>query len=119
MRYVSLNLQAKYLKLLSPQQLPAVFKTSLTAPILTAILTVALKAAANADRAGHEGADLGAAHAVALIEQFVKVPRFDMTIMCLTTRDKAALKQLWSAAVDSCVPGLQNSLLSVRTKYRL
>lgn len=30
-----------------------------------------------------------------------KVPRFDMAVMCLPSRDKAALRDLWDRAVQS------------------
>lgn len=95
------------------------FKTSLTAPILTAVITVALNAVmepVSADESG--GETLDAAHAVALIEQMIKVPRFDMTAMCLTGRDKASLKQLWETA-EAAYDGSRSTLEGLRAKYRL
>jgi hypothetical protein len=124
-------LQAKYLALLSVQQLPTIFKTSLTAPMLRDILTAALTAVAgNAAAAGSGAAagsdasssiELSPEHAVGLLQQLPKLPRFDMTAMCLTSKDKAGLRELWdaAAAAASCTPHITEQLAAVRPKYRL
>lgn len=129
-----LVLQGKYLRLLQPQQLPTLFKSSLTAQLLSTLLTAALTAmaqpaaAADADTAAAgaaAGSDAGAAqqlsaeHAVGLMEGLVKVPRFDMMVMSLGSRDKAALRQLWEAAAAAADSSLQERMASVRPKYRL
>jgi len=124
--------QAKYLKLIQPQQLPAILKNSLTASLLTSILSVALAAAAggpdtatasvDAPGSGASGSSstaLDVPHAVQLMEQLVQVPRFAMTVMCLTGKDKAALKQSWDAAAAAADLGLQKQLASLRTSYNL
>jgi hypothetical protein len=119
--------QGKYLRLLQPQQLPTLLKSSLTAQLLSTLLTAALTAMAQpAAVAGAAATDadadvmqqLSPAHAVGLIEGLVWVPRFDMMVMAVGSRDKAALKQLWEAAAtgDS---SLQERLTAVRSKYRL
>lgn len=62
---------------------------------------------------------LSPAHAVGLIEGLVSVPRFDMMVMSVGSRDKAALKQLWEAAAASADSRLQERLNAVRSKYRI
>jgi hypothetical protein len=94
--------------------------------ILTAALTaVAGTAAAAAGSSAPASSDAGssvelsAGHAVSLLQQLPKLPRFDMTAMCLTSRDKAALKALWDAAAAVCNPDMSEQLAAVRPKYRL
>lgn len=126
-------LQAKYLALLSVQHLPVIFKTSLTAPLLRDILTAALTAAAGSAAAaaagssdpessdsGSSSSELSAGHAVGLLQQLPKLPRFDMTAMCLTSRDKAALREVWDAAAAALgSTDIAEQLAAVRPKYRL
>lgn len=114
--------QAKYLRLLQPQQLPTLFKSSLTAQLLSSLMTAALTAMAAPTAA--EDTDvpqeqLSAAHAAGLLEGLVSVPRFDMMAMSLGSRDKAALKQMWEAAAAAADSGLQARLAAVRPKYRV
>uniref|UniRef100_A0A383V547 RNA-polymerase II-associated protein 3-like C-terminal domain-containing protein n=1 Tax=Tetradesmus obliquus TaxID=3088 RepID=A0A383V547_TETOB len=128
------QLQAKYLALLSVQHLPVIFKTSLTAPLLRDILTAALTAAAGSaaaaaaagssdpesSDAGSSSSELSAGHAVGLLQQLPKLPRFDMTAMCLTSRDKAALREVWDAAAAALgSTDIAEQLAAVRPKYRL
>jgi hypothetical protein len=115
--------QAKYLRLLQPQQLPTLFKSSLTAQLLSSLMTAALSAmaattaaAGDADTAQDQ---LSAAQAVGLLEGLVSVPRFEMMAMSLGSRDKPALKQVWEAAAAAVDSGLQTRLAAVRPKYRV
>lgn len=123
-------MQGKYLRLLQPQQLPALFKSSLTAQLVNSLLTAALTAAAQLPPSSAEGASiesqqqqqeqgLPAAHAVGLVEGLVGVPRFGMMAMSLSSRDKVALKQLWDAAAAAVDSDLQGRLAAVRPQYRL
>jgi hypothetical protein len=117
-------LQAKYLSLISVQQLPTIFKTSLTAPMLRDILTAALTAVAGSAAAAGtttvcSSVELSADHAVGLLQQLPMLPRFDMTAMCLTSRDKASLRELWDAAAAVCSTSKSEQLAAVRPKYRL
>lgn len=123
--------QGKYLRLLQPQQLPALFKSSLTAQLVNSLLTAALTAAAQLPPSSAEDASiesqqqqqqeqgLPAAHAVGLVEGLVGVPRFGMMAMSLSSRDKVALKQLWDAAAAAVDSDLQGRLAAVRPQYRL
>ncbi|KAF6265243.1 hypothetical protein COO60DRAFT_1697836 [Scenedesmus sp. NREL 46B-D3] len=109
------QLQAKYMALMSAQQLPTIFKTSLTAPMLRDILTAALTAVAGSAAAAARSdtgssVELSAGHAAGLLQQLPKLPRFDMTAMCLTHRDKAGLRELWDAAAAACSPDTAQQL---------
>lgn len=135
---IPLRLQGKYLSLLQPQQLPTLFKSSLTAQLVSALLTAALTAIA-AQPAAMEDAvsqpqqqpqpqqpqqQLAPAHAVGIVEGLVSVPRFDMMVMSIGSRDKAALRQLWDSAAASAASvvgdaGLPQRLADVKPKYRL
>jgi tetratricopeptide (TPR) repeat protein len=50
---------------------------------------------------------------VQFLENLTKIGRFDMTIMCLSTKDKAALRQMWDEVfVNERVPvDLQEALI--------
>ncbi|KAK0601384.1 hypothetical protein LWI29_023760 [Acer saccharum] len=77
-------LQACLLKATSPSVLPQIFKNALSAPILVDII----KCVATFFT---EEMDL----AVKYLENLIKVPRFDMLIMCLSSTDKADLQKIW------------------------
>ncbi|XP_031249123.1 RNA polymerase II-associated protein 3 isoform X2 [Pistacia vera] len=77
-------LQACLLKATSPTALPQIFKNALSAPILIDIInTVATFFTEEMDLA------------VKYLENLTKVPRFDMIIMCLSSKDKADLQKIW------------------------
>ena len=49
-----------------------------------------------------------------------KVPRFDMTVMCLPSRDKMVLKDMWDKAVKVwALSTLEVDLDSLRKAYKL
>lgn len=103
--------QEAFLRLLDPLQLPALFKQSLTAPVLSGIAQAALSMVSNTD-------DL---YGMQLLEGLKSVPRFDMIVMSLPKREKAALKEQFDAAqnaevLDSVV---EKRLESVRHSYRV
>ncbi|GAX82605.1 hypothetical protein CEUSTIGMA_g10031.t1 [Chlamydomonas eustigma] len=98
------NLQASYLKLISPEYLPSIFKSSLTPQVLVSFVKTALQEIVRIHEDQEKGGKVchGASSEV---EQFslqlkmlTKVPRFDMTVMCIPGRDKVALGEAWSAA---------------------
>jgi len=108
--------QEAFLRLLDPLQLPALFKQSLTAPVLSGIAQAALSMVSNTD-------DL---YGMQLLEGLKSVPRFDMIVMSLPRREKAALKEQFDAlhqiagqnagVLDSVV---ENMLENVRRSYRV
>lgn len=57
--------------------------------------------------------------AVQFLENMTKICRFDMTIMCLSTKDKAALRQMWDEVfVSERVPvDIQEALNRLRSKF--
>ena len=102
--------QAAYIQLLDPAGLPALFKQSLTPAVLSSLLSVCLQTAASKpDKAPA---------AVKLLDGLTKVPRFEMTAMCLPNREKAGLRLQWDAASASD-PATASQLEALRTKYRL
>jgi hypothetical protein len=124
-------MQGKYLSLLQSQQLPTLLKSSLTPQLVSGILTAALAAAAAppataaAGSAGDLQPDAEASQqltpqqAVGLIGGLTAVPRFDMMVMSLSSRDKAALKQLFDAAAEAVDGVVRQQLAAVRPQYRL
>ena len=113
--------EASYLKLLEPDQLPAIFKSSLTPQVLSALLrTILAEAASGASSSGVE-APAAVSHWAQLLLNLSKVPRFDMTVMCLPSRDKAVLRPLWDEAAGGLALALGGDGAEDRLKkaYRL
>lgn len=77
-------LQARFLKSISPHAIPQIFKNSLSAPILIEVIKCIATFFA-------EETEL----AVNFLEDFTKVPRFDMIIMCLSSADRNDLSKIW------------------------
>ena len=102
--------QAAYIQLLDPVGLPALLKQSLTPAVLSSLLSVCLQTAASKPD--------NAPDAVKLLEGLTKVPRFEMTAMCLPNREKAGLRLQWDAAAAS-EPAIAPQLGALRAKYKL
>jgi tetratricopeptide (TPR) repeat protein len=94
--------QTELLKIIAPTSLPKIFKDVLSAPLLMDIIRCV-------EHFFMENADF----AVQFLENLTKIGRFDMTIMCLSTKDKAALRQMWDEVfVNKRVPvDLQEALI--------
>lgn len=103
-----LSAQAELLKIIDPTSLPKIFKDALSASLLMDIIRCV-------EHFFMENADF----AVQFLENLTKICRFDMTIMCLSTKDKAALRQMWDEAfVSDRVPvNFQEALNRLRSKY--
>ncbi|CAK9234912.1 unnamed protein product [Sphagnum troendelagicum] len=102
--------QAHLLKIMDPLSLPKLFKDSLGAPLLMEIiqsLPLLLQ-----DNAGL---------VVNILENLSKVGRFSMTVMFLTVKDKAVIRQLWDNVLAS--PNVseeeKDRLGALKPKYRL
>ncbi|CAK9236093.1 unnamed protein product [Sphagnum jensenii] len=102
--------QAHLLKIMDPLSLPKLFKDSLGAPLLMEIiqsLPLLLQ-----DNAGL---------VVNILENLSKVGRFSMTVMFLTIKDKAVIRQLWDNVLAS--PNVseeeKDRLGALKPKYRL
>ncbi|GAQ89022.1 hypothetical protein KFL_004800070 [Klebsormidium nitens] len=103
--------KAKLLKTLVPFQLAPFFKESLQAPLLCDMLRVVARELLPGD----------AAFAADLLEGLSTVPRFAMTVMLISGKDKQSLRELWdSAATDASIPeSIRTRVASCRTKYRM
>ncbi len=103
--------QEAFLRLLDPLQLPALFKQSLTAPVLSGIALAALSMVSTQD--DHFG--------MQLLEGLKSVPRFDMIVMSLPKREKAVLREQFDAAQNAGVLDsvVENRLENVRRSYRV
>lgn len=102
--------QAELVKVLKPSSLPSLFKDNLSPKLLSEII-----------RTLEYFFPDSASFAVEVLENLTKIRRFDMTIMCLTSKEKAELRELWERAF---LGGEQASeicdvLSGLRVKYRL
>jgi hypothetical protein len=103
--------QSACLRLILPAQLPALLKQALTPGLLAALLSTLLRTTVDEDPAA----------AVAALEALPGVPRFDMNLMSLTTRERAAAAAAWDTAAE-CLGGgspLGARLAVVRQRFKL
>ena len=86
------------------------FKHSLTGSVLGSVLSCLLTQVMQADE------NL----AVSLLKALLQVPRFEMTMMCLSREDRAALGSAWDdAASHTKGAGLQAELSALKKVYKL
>ena len=92
-------------------QLPALFKQSLTAPMLNGIALVALSMILTQN--DHFG--------MQLLENLKTVPRFDMIVMSLPRREKGTLKERFDAAQNADIADsvVAKRLEATRRNYRV
>ncbi|KAJ8498287.1 hypothetical protein OPV22_008839 [Ensete ventricosum] len=101
--------QAQLLKMIPPHTLPQIFKNALSAPILVDIVKCI-------GTFFKEDTEL----AISLLDNMVKVPRFDMIIMCLSAKDHSEVQQVWDeifSTRDIPVAHME-ALARLRPKYR-
>ena len=126
--------EAAYLRLFVPDQLPSIFKSSLTPQVLSALVRTSLTAAVTSitkdgPESSHPPASCPAPTSVGsdvnwglLLYYLTRVPRFDMTAMCLPSKDKEALRILWDQAEGVLALGLGGmdvDMAGLRKAYRL
>ncbi|XP_072983196.1 uncharacterized protein [Typha latifolia] len=97
--------QAELLKTIPPNSLPQIFKNALSAPILIDIIKCTT-------RIFREETEL----AVSILDNLVKVPRFDMIIMCLSAMHQSELRRIWEEIL--AVKGLAAHQIEILTRLR-
>ncbi|THU64485.1 hypothetical protein C4D60_Mb01t26950 [Musa balbisiana] len=100
--------QAQLLKMIPPHTLPQIFKNALSAPILVDIIKCI-------GTFFKEDTEL----AISLLDNMVKVPRFDMIIMCLSAKDHSEVQQVWEEIFSTRdIPVVHmEALARLRPKY--
>lgn len=103
-------LQTQLLKVTTPSSLPHIFKNALTSPVLFDMI----KCVATFF---NEDMDL----AVKYIENLTKVPRFNMIVMCLTSREKNELLKIWEDVFCSKATPMEYAevMAKLRSRYCL
>ncbi|GER44971.1 tetratricopeptide repeat protein [Striga asiatica] len=107
------DLQARLLKVgvyhvTSPAALPGIFKNALSAPILVDIIKCV-------STFFMEDMALG----VDYLQNLIKIPRFDMIIMCLGSSDKADIKKIWDEVFSKGNADYGATLSNLRSRYGL
>lgn len=94
--------------------------------ILSAVADSADQAAAHGDAgsafdasSSSAGHTLSASQGVDLLTKLVDVPRFDMSVMSISSKERAVVKDMWDKAMDAANLGLKGQLQSLRPKYRV
>lgn len=98
--------QATYLAVIPAAQLPAIFKSSLTPQILSAILRTTLSMLsgslpANTSSSTGSISGLDSTAGVDLLNALAKVPRLEMAAMCISSKERVELGVLWRSAVET------------------
>lgn len=102
--------QAELLKVMKPSSLPNLFKDNLSPKLLAEIIRCL----------EHLFPD-NAGHAIEILENLTKARRFSMTVMCLTSKEKAELRKLWENVFvgDQLESEKIETLSGLRSKYQL
>ncbi|CAJ1977849.1 unnamed protein product [Sphenostylis stenocarpa] len=79
-----LALQARLLKAISPHELPKIFKNALSSTLLVDIIKCLSSFFT-------EDMDL----VISYMEHLIKVPRFDMIVLCLSSKNKDDIRKIW------------------------
>ncbi len=96
--------------MLQDTPLDKLFKHSLTGSVLSSVLSCLLTQVTQSD----EGL------AIRILKALPKVPRFEMTMMCLSRQDRAGLCTAWDDAASSITgTGLHADLSSLRSVYKV
>lgn len=96
--------------MLQDTPLDKLLKHSLTGSVLSSVLSCLLTRVTQVDE------DL----AVSLLKAMPNVPRFEMTMMCLSAKDKAALCSAWNdAASKTDNARLQADMFALKKVYKL
>ncbi|CAA0834652.1 Tetratricopeptide repeat (TPR)-like superfamily protein [Striga hermonthica] len=102
------DLQARLLKVTSPAALPGIFKNALSATLLVDIIKCV-------STFFMEDMALG----VDYLQNLIKIPRFDMIIMCLGSSDKADITKIWDEVFSKGNADYGATLSNLRPRYGL
>ncbi|CAL8468728.1 g8268 [Coccomyxa elongata] len=101
--------QAAYLRMLQPAALPSLFKQALTGPLLASMLDALLCHVITADPGfGTE-----------FLSALSRVPRFELTAMCVPARERQRLKGLWDDAARVMPETVASTLAGLSRTYKL
>lgn len=106
-----LDLQAAYVQLIDPAQLPVLLKQALTPPLLYALQLTLLGPLLRASTT----------KAVSLLGALPKVPRFGMNVLSLSAAQKSELRAAWEAAAASLegTGEAAEALHQLKTEYKI
>ena len=119
----NLDLQATYLASISPSAFQTLFKLSLPPAVLSSVLTTILQRMLTVQPSQCSTPSEARQHCLALMDALRAAPRFDMTLMCLPSKDRKALGALWPSSESVQRMGLdegqQKHLESLQQAFRL
>eukprot|EP00897_Mesotaenium_endlicherianum_P008666 jgi/Mesen1/7828/ME000417S07139 len=104
--------RASILRMVDSHGLPQLFKDSLTPALLLPMLLTLLSPSFFPREAEK---------AMEMLEGLARVPRFHLTVLFLSSKDRAAVRMLWNAAAaDTQLPAaLRDRLTAARSNYKL
>lgn len=101
--------QGDYLRTVQPASLPSLFKQALTGPLLSSMLAALLSQVINADPG----------FGLEILAALSRVPRFELTAMCLPARERQQLKEFWETAAALMNESDAASFEGLRRSFRL
>ncbi|BDA43286.1 probable RNA polymerase II-associated protein 3 at N-terminal half [Coccomyxa sp. Obi] len=101
--------QAAYLRMLQPAALPSLFKQALTGPLLASMLDALLCHVITADPGF--GTDF--------LSALSRVPRFELTAMCVPARERQRLKGLWDDAAGVMPETIVSTFVGLSRTFKL
>jgi len=97
------------IRALSPDMVSSIFRTGITAHILTGVIRLCLE--------GYISNTLSTS--TGILNEITKTPRFDMAVMFITGTERKELQGIWDVAAGSREIGTREDLVMLRKKYKL
>jgi hypothetical protein len=101
--------QGDYLRTVQPASLSSLFKQALTGPLLSSMLAALLSQVITADPG----------FGLEFLAALGRVPRFELTAMCLPARERQQLKGFWETAAAPMSESDAATFEGLRKSFRL
>ena len=118
--------QWQVLALIPPGSVCGLLGHMLTGPLFLSIVRCALGKMADAGEEGKEGKEGkgegeegGGEHAVGLLEDMARAPRFVMLVLSVPGRDRAAVGALWKAQQEALPSPLSERMAALAPQYKI
>ena len=115
-----LDAQASYLRLLQPDVLPQLFKSSMTPHILGGIVATVVQRILPADANSTTGQDENGVFGVQLLKSLTAVDRFSVNVMLVPSKERKGLADAWDAALSMSGLAAEGAALSdLRAAFKM
>ena len=112
-----LDAQARYLRLIQPETLPRILKSSLTPYLLEGVIRTVLQGMLCSSEGGASAEDAGLG--VRMLQGLAKAHRFPMNAMLVPSSRRKALSAAWDVAAGTLLEEQQATFNALRCVYKL